>query len=111
MTPLSPTYKPALRWKGLTRLHDRIMALTMREDCFRTLLHNPVRDCKPRYVLDVGCGTGTQALFLHRMFTGASVFGFDGDKIALELARQKHARAGWPTAKKCAVWVRMTKHT
>ncbi len=51
-TPAAP-YKPALRWNGLTRFYDRVMALTMWEDQFRTLLLNPIRGLKPRYVLDV----------------------------------------------------------
>lgn len=89
-------YKPALRWNGLTRFYDRIMALTMQEDYFRTLLLDPIRRLTPRYVLDVGCGTGTQALLLHRLFPNANVFGLDGDEAVLELARQKHAVAGWP---------------
>ncbi len=96
MKTLTPAYKPALRWNGLTRFYDRIMALTMREDRFRTLLLDPIRKRQPRYVLDVGCGTGTQALLLQKAFPKASVFGLDGDEAVLELARQKHAQAGWP---------------
>lgn len=96
MKTLVPIYKPALRWNGLTRFYDRIMALTMREDRFRTLLLDPIRNHSPRYVLDVGCGTGTQALLLHRLFPNASVFGLDGDETALELARQKSLTAGQP---------------
>ena len=90
------TYKPALRWSRLTRFYDRVMALTMREDHFRTQLLEPIRDRKPNYVLDVGCGTGTQALLLHRQFPGASVFGLDGDETALAIAQQKQAATGWP---------------
>ncbi len=89
-------YKPALRWNGLTRFYDRVMALTMQEDRFRTLLLDPIRALTPRYVVDVGCGTGTQALWLHRLFPTANVFGLDGDEAVLELARQKHAVVGWP---------------
>lgn len=89
-------YKPALRWNGLTQFYDQVMALTIRENRFRMLLLEPIQNRKPRYVLDVGCGTGTQALLLHRQFPGASVFGLDGDETALAIARQKHAVAGWP---------------
>ncbi|MGF7219131.1 ubiquinone/menaquinone biosynthesis C-methylase UbiE [Spirosoma lacussanchae] len=96
MKTAAAPYKPALRWNGLTRFYDQVMALTMREDRFRTLLLEPIRNHKPRYVLDVGCGTGTQALLLHHQFTEASVFGLDGDKTALAIAQQKHAVAGWP---------------
>lgn len=95
MKTATAPYKPALRWNGLTRFYDRIMALTMREDHFRTLLIEPLRKRTPRYVLDVGCGTGTQALLLHRLFPGASVFGLDGDEAVLAIARQKHAAEGW----------------
>jgi SAM-dependent methyltransferase len=73
MKTTADTYKPALRWNGLTRFYDRIMALTMQEDHFRTLLLDPIRALTPRYVLDVGCGTGTQAMWLRQMFPKASV--------------------------------------
>ncbi|CCH57670.1 Menaquinone biosynthesis methyltransferase ubiE (plasmid) [Fibrisoma limi BUZ 3] len=96
MKAATAPYKTALRWKGLTPFYDRVMALTMRENYFRSLLLEPIRDRKPRYVLDVGCGTGTLALLLHRQFPDASVFGLDGDEKALAIARQKHAVAGWP---------------
>ena len=94
-TPAAPC-KPALRWNGLTRFYDRVMALTMREDQFWTLLLNPIRGLKPRYVLDVGGGTGTQAMQLHRLFPKADVFGLDGDETILVLARQKNTAEGWP---------------
>lgn len=96
MQTTDSTYKSALRWNGLTRFYDRVMGLTMRENQFRTRLLKPIRDRKPRYVLDVGCGTGTQALLLHRQFPAASVFGLDGDETALAIARHKTAVAGWP---------------
>ncbi|CCH03586.1 methyltransferase type 11 (plasmid) [Fibrella aestuarina BUZ 2] len=96
MRPVASTFKPALRWNGLTQFYDLVMALTMQENRFRTLMLDPIRALTPRYVLDVGCGTGTQALLLHRLFPNANIFGLDGDEAVLELARQKHAVAGWP---------------
>jgi trans-aconitate methyltransferase len=95
MKTTADTYKPALRWNGLTRFYDRIMALTMQEDHFRTLLLDPIRALTPRYVLDVGCGTGTQAMWLRQMFPKASVFGLDGDEMVLAIARQKNTVAGY----------------
>lgn len=91
-----PPQKPALRCNGLNRFFDQVMALTIREKRLRTLLLEPIRKHKPRYILDVGCGTGTLALLLHRQFPGARVFGLDGDETALVIARQKNAVAGWP---------------
>lgn len=96
MKTATASYKPALRWNGLTRYYDRLMALTMQEQHFRTLLLEPIRDSKPRYILDVGCGTGTQAMLLHRQFPKASVFGLDGDEAVLAIARKKQAIEGWP---------------
>ncbi len=96
MKPATASYKPALRWNGLTRYYDRLMALTMQEEHVRTLLLEPIQDSKPRYILDVGCGTGTQAMLLHRQFPRASVFGLDGDETILAIAQQKQAVIGWP---------------
>lgn len=89
MSTETATYKPALRWNGLTRFYDRVMALTMQEDRFRPMLLEPVKHRCPRYVLDVGCGTGTQAFLLQQYFPKSSVFGLDGDELALSVARQK----------------------
>lgn len=96
MNKPAKSYKPALRWYGLIRFYDRIMALTMREDFFRTRLLEPIEHLCPRYVLDVGCGTGTQIMVLHRLFPKANVFGLDGDETVLAIAQQKNTVAGWP---------------
>jgi SAM-dependent methyltransferase len=45
-------------------------------------------------VLDIGCGTGENALFLAAR--GHAVFGLDGSPTAIELARQKAAARGLP---------------
>lgn len=102
MNKPAESFKPALRWFGLTQFYDRIMALTMREDFFRARLLEPIHHHNPRYVLDVGCGTGTQAIRLHRLFPKANIFGIDGDETALAIARQKNRIAGWPiTLEQC----------
>jgi len=90
------SYKPALRWNNLTQFYDRVMAMTMREKHIRTLLLEPIRHEQPQYVLDVGCGTGTQALLLHKYFPQASIFGLDGDETALRIANEKQAVEGGP---------------
>lgn len=96
MTTVSNPYKPALRWNGLTRFYDQVMSITMQEDRFRSMLLEPVFGRYPRYVLDVGCGTGSQAFILQRHFPKASVFGLDGDKKALTIARRKGVITGQP---------------
>lgn len=96
MTTVSNPYKPALRWNGLTRFYDRVMSITMQEEHFRSMLLEPVVGSYPRYVLDIGCGTGSQAFLLQRRFPKASVFGLDGDKNALTIARRKGLMAGHP---------------
>jgi SAM-dependent methyltransferase len=45
-------------------------------------------------VLDIGCGTGENALYLAAR--GHAVFGLDGSATAIELARQKAAARGLP---------------
>ena len=45
-------------------------------------------------VLDIGCGTGENALFLAAR--GHAVFGLDGSPTAIELARQKAAARNLP---------------
>lgn len=96
MTTVSNPYKPALRWNGLTRFYDRVMSITMQEDRFRSMLLEPVVGRYPRYVLDVGCGTDSQAFIFQRHFPKASVFGLNGDKEALTIARRKGVIAGQP---------------
>ena len=45
-------------------------------------------------VLDIGCGTGTLAVRLKRLYAGATVVGLDPDPKALARARRKAQRAG-----------------
>jgi len=45
-------------------------------------------------VLDIGCGTGTLAVELKRLFPGVDVVGLDPDPKALDRARRKAQRRG-----------------
>jgi ubiquinone/menaquinone biosynthesis C-methylase UbiE len=45
-------------------------------------------------VLDVGCGTGTLAVLVKRLYPSVDVVGLDPDARALERARRKAKRAG-----------------
>jgi ubiquinone/menaquinone biosynthesis C-methylase UbiE len=87
-TPTAP-YKTALRWPGLTRFYDAIMALTMRERSFRGAIIDQLEATTPSSILDVGCGTGTLLMMLRQALPEAMLFGVDGDETALQVARQK----------------------
>lgn len=52
----------------------------------------PARAQKPRYALDVGCGTGTAAVHLTRL--GFHVTQLDSSKAMLDIARRKAEEAG-----------------
>jgi ubiquinone/menaquinone biosynthesis C-methylase UbiE len=45
-------------------------------------------------IVDVGCGTGSQAVLLHRVQPGAEIVGVDPDQEVLALARRKAEAAG-----------------
>jgi len=87
-------YVPALRFRLLTPLYDRVTGVG--------LLGRPVREAlvegagiRPGHrVLDFGCGTGTLTLMAKARHPGATVVGVDVDRDVLALARDKSARAG-----------------
>jgi ubiquinone/menaquinone biosynthesis C-methylase UbiE len=86
-------YVPAAGRPAFTRLYDTVVALTMREATFRGRLSAQVLAGLPRgaTVVDVGCGTGTQAIVLAMTaeLYGAALIGVDGDPKALARARAK----------------------
>jgi SAM-dependent methyltransferase len=85
---------PALRFRLLTPLYDRVTEVG--------LLGRPVREglvsgagIRPGHrVLDFGCGTGTLSLITKSRHPRATVVGVDVDRDVLALARAKSARAG-----------------
>ena len=92
--PGASRYVPALRFHWLTPAYDLVVGLTTREKAFRShLLHQA--DLQPgARVLDVGCGTGTLALWAKDRQPEAIVSGLDGDPRIITIARSKAARAG-----------------
>ena len=89
--PAEPRYVPAAGRAVFTPLYDRVMALTMREPRWRPQLAQRVLDGLQDgdVVVDVGCGTATQAIDLAARRPGIRVIGVDGDQQILELARAK----------------------
>jgi ubiquinone/menaquinone biosynthesis C-methylase UbiE len=89
--PTEPRYVPAAGRAGLTPLYDRVMALTMREPRWRPRLAEAVLAGVDDgdVVVDVGCGTATQAIDLAARRPAVRVIGVDGDPQILRLARAK----------------------
>ncbi len=92
-------YVPAAGRAGLTAGYDLAMALTMRERRWRpALLHAATRDLPPGgTVLELGCGTGANAIALAQLRPDATVLAVDGDPSALAIAQRKAGaeRVAW----------------
>jgi len=89
-----PSFVPALGWSALTRAYDHIMALTMREEDWRSQFVALVAPQPSQRILDLRCGTGAVALTLKRFAPGAIITGLDPDPDALMLARRKAEAEG-----------------
>jgi ubiquinone/menaquinone biosynthesis C-methylase UbiE len=88
-----PAYIPALSFHTLTPLYDPLVALTTRERTFKRALIQLADVRAGQRVLDVGCGTGTLAIWLWQAAPGSSVTGLDADASMLARARDKARRA------------------
>jgi ubiquinone/menaquinone biosynthesis C-methylase UbiE len=91
---VSATPEPYVRAAGRfspTALYDPVNRLTMRERAWRGPFHAQVLAALPAggVVLDVGAGTGANAIPLARARGDARVVGVDGDEGILALARRK----------------------
>jgi ubiquinone/menaquinone biosynthesis C-methylase UbiE len=89
--PDEPRYVPAAGRAVLTPIYDRAIALTMREGLWRGWLAAATLEglAGGGVVVDVGCGTGTQAISLAKARPDLAVIGLDVDDQVLELARAK----------------------
>ncbi len=82
-------YVPAAGHRVLTRFYDPAMAITMRERTFRERLVRGAIASGPRAIVDVGCGSGSQAIALADAAPHAQITGIDGDPDALSRARAR----------------------
>jgi ubiquinone/menaquinone biosynthesis C-methylase UbiE len=89
----SREFLPALGFSWLTPLFDVVLAWTTREKAFRRLLVDQANLSAARSVLDLGCGTGTLAVLIKRLFPQATVVGLDADEAMLGRARAKASAA------------------
>ena len=90
----SPKFIPALRFHSLTRIYDRLINATLKEDAFKGRLVQQANVAAGHRVLDLGCGTGTLTVMLKRAHPDATVVGLDADHAALEIAQKKARDAG-----------------
>ena len=86
---MAERYVPAAGRAWLTRAYDPVLARTMREPRWRGAV---ARAAGAGTVVEVGAGTGAQALELAAH--GARVVAVDGDPVALAIARRKAGAAG-----------------
>ncbi|MFJ6498602.1 class I SAM-dependent methyltransferase [Streptomyces virginiae] len=86
-------FTPAAGRFAPTSLYDPVAAL-IRERLWRGLLAMHVAPRPAEMIVDVGCGTGSQALLLHRVEPAARVIGIDPDAGVLAVARRKARVAG-----------------
>lgn len=87
-------YVPALGRPELTGLYDHVLALVAREGRWRAMLLNALQPRAGELIVDIGCGTGSQAIAIKIRCPGARVVGVDPDPAVLEIARAKALRAG-----------------
>jgi ubiquinone/menaquinone biosynthesis C-methylase UbiE len=87
-------YIPALTYDRLTALYDPVIRVSTRERAFKRRLLDQAALAPGLRVLDLGCGTGTLAVWAKEREPGLEVVGLDGDPEVLERGRRKAAAAG-----------------
>jgi len=87
-------YIPAAGHDWLLPLYDPLQRFVFREKPMRSEILAQAKIGARSRVLDVGCGTGTQAVLTKRAHPDAEVIGLDGDAKALAVAKRKIAREG-----------------
>jgi ubiquinone/menaquinone biosynthesis C-methylase UbiE len=98
MSPIAHTgFPPAAEHRGINwpRLYDALLSLLTRgrEDLYRTEILDLAQLTTGHHLLDIGCGTGTQALEAHRRVQpDGSVTGVDISPSMIARARRKALR-------------------
>ena len=92
MSDTNEEYIPALSYRFLTPFYDFIQKYIVRDVRYKSLLIDQADIRVGQSVLDLGCGTGTLAIMVKRLHSGAEVTGLDADPDMLKVARYKSAR-------------------
>lgn len=87
-------FVPALGRAELTGDYDRVIAVMTRERRWRTALLHLLDPSDGELIVDIGAGTGSQAIAIKARCPGARVVGVDPDPAVLKLARAKAEAAG-----------------
>ena len=87
-------YVPALGRGWLTRVYDPVVRVTTREQTFKRRLLVQAKLADGFSVLDLGCGTGTLAIWAKQARPAARIIGVDGDAEILHKAEHKARQAG-----------------
>lgn len=82
-------YVYALKWQFLNGVYDAFVTLTLPENEFRQKMVDRLSPSPGSQVLDLGCGTGTLALWIARAFPKVKIIGIDGDQNILHQAAKK----------------------
>ena len=87
-------FVPALGRPELTGEYDRVVAVMTRERRWRGALMQALKPRDHEIIVDVGSGTGSQAILVKQAAALARVIGVDPDPVVLALARAKAQTAG-----------------
>jgi len=87
-------HTPPLGYAALTPLYDVVIALMTRERTWRDQLVRSLSPDENDHILDVGSGTGSLALAVHRRSPSSKYVGIDPDADAIDRARAKISRDG-----------------
>ena len=95
---MSEPYVPALGVRWLTPFYDTVVRFTTRERTFKQALLDQVNLAPDQELLDLGCGSGTLALWAQHRVPSLRIAGLDADAQMLARALAKADSAGFNIA-------------
>ncbi|MEW6091010.1 MAG: methyltransferase domain-containing protein, partial [Pseudomonadota bacterium] len=92
--PAQRDFVPALGKPEFTSAYDKVIAVMTRERRWRPLVVKALAPAPCETVVDIGAGTGSQAILLKSQTPGIRMIGIDPDPQVLAIARAKAGAAG-----------------